>query len=91
MGLGPTGGESIVDVVKRVRGGLIDLELRYPSNRVLIMAHGFVAKTIRALANNDFSDFYKWQLSNSSMLALESLVLPTSDLKTLQASLPQGD
>lgn len=89
--LGPTGGESIADVVKRVRGGLIDLESRYPSKRVLLVAHGFVAKTIRALAKNDFSDFYNWQLSNGSMLALESFVLPTSDPKTLQASLPPGD
>jgi broad specificity phosphatase PhoE len=89
-GLGPAGRESIADVVKRIRGGLINLESSYPSKRVLLGAHGFVAKTIRALAKNDFSDFYNWQLSNGSMLALENFVLPTSALDTLQASLPPG-
>nr|WP_314877223.1 histidine phosphatase family protein [uncultured Pseudomonas sp.] len=90
-GLGPTGGESIAEVVKRVRDGLVDLESRYPSKRVLLVAHGFVAKTIRALAKNDFSDFYNWQLSNGNMLCLEGFVLPPPDLKKLQASLPPGD
>lgn len=88
--LGPTGGESIVDVVRRVRDGLQDLQSRYPSRRVLLVAHGFVAKTIRALARNDFSDFYSWQLSNGSLLALEGFELPTADLETLRASLPVG-
>lgn len=88
--LGPTGGESIVDVVTRVRDGLIELESMYQSKRVLLVAHGFVAKTIRALAKNDFSDFYNWQLTNGSMLALESFELPTADLETLRASLPSG-
>ncbi|MEE1925579.1 histidine phosphatase family protein [Pseudomonas sp. 148P] len=88
--LGPTGGESIVDVVRRVRGGLQELQSRYPSRRVLLVAHGFVAKTIRALARNDFSDFYNWQLANGSLLALEGFVLPTADLEGLRASLPVG-
>jgi len=89
-GLAPTGGESIVDVVERVRGGMIDLESKYSSKRILLVAHGFVAKTIRALARSDFSDFYSWQLSNGSMLALENFELPTVDLETLKASLPPG-
>ncbi|MGY4495435.1 histidine phosphatase family protein [Pseudomonas sp. TE3610] len=88
--LAPDGGESIVDVVERVRGGLIELESRYSSKRILLVAHGFVAKTIRALARSDSSDFYTWQLSNGSMLALENLELPTVNLETLQASLPPG-
>ncbi|EJM62026.1 fructose-2,6-bisphosphatase [Pseudomonas sp. GM50] len=86
--LGPTGGESIADVVKRVRDGLVELESRYPSKNVLLVAHGFVAKTIRALAKSDFSDFYDWQLSNGSMLALDNFEIPTADAETLQTSLP---
>ncbi|WP_455924493.1 histidine phosphatase family protein [Pseudomonas putida] len=89
-GLAPNGGESILDVVERVRGGLIDLESRYSSKRILLVAHGFVAKTIRALARSDFSDFYTWQLSNGGMLTLENFELPTVDLETLRASLPPG-
>ncbi len=88
--LAPTGGESIVDVVERVRGGLMNLQSSYSSKRILLVAHGFVAKTIRALARSDFSDFYHWQLANGSMLALEHFELPTVDLQTLQASLPPG-
>ena len=88
--LAPTGGESIGDVVERVRGGLMNLQSSYSSKRILIVAHGFVAKTIRALARSDFSDFYHWQLANGSMLALEHFELPTVDLQTLQASLPPG-
>ncbi|MHC8286755.1 histidine phosphatase family protein [Pseudomonas sp. XS1P51] len=86
--VGPTGGESIVDVVERVRDGLVELKSRYPSKTVLLVAHGFVAKTIRALAKDDFSDFYDWQLSNGNMLVLENCEIPTLDTDILRISLP---
>ncbi|MBA6119484.1 histidine phosphatase family protein [Pseudomonas sp. NC26] len=85
---GPTDGESISDVVKRVRDGLAELESKYPSKTVLLVAHGFVAKVIRALAIGDFSDFYEWQLPNGHMLFLQSFNIPTQDLETLRRSLP---
>lgn len=85
---GPTGGESISDVVKRVRSGLAELVSKYSSNTVLLVAHGFVAKVIRALAKEDFSDFYDWQLSNGHMLVLESFEIPTLDTDILRGSLP---
>ncbi|KAA8561480.1 Phosphoserine phosphatase 1 [Pseudomonas extremaustralis] len=85
---GPTDGESISDVVKRVRDGLAELESNYPSKTVLLVAHGFVAKVVRALAIGDFSDFYEWQLSNGNMLFLQSFNIPTQDLETLRRSLP---
>ncbi|WP_248769413.1 histidine phosphatase family protein [Pseudomonas sp. MWU12-2345] len=85
---GPTGGESISDVVKRVRSGLVELESKYSSKTVLLVAHGFVAKVIRAMAKGDFSDFYHWQLSNGRMLILESFEIPTLDTDILRGSLP---
>ncbi|MCJ8207360.1 histidine phosphatase family protein [Pseudomonas sp. RGM2987] len=85
---GPTDGESISDVVKRVRDGLAELESKYRSKTVLLVAHGFVAKVVRALAKGDFSDFYEWQLSNGSMLFLQSFEMPARDLETLRLSLP---
>lgn len=85
---GPTGGESISDVVKRVRDGLVELGSKYPSKTILLVAHGFVAKVIRALAKGDFSDFYQWQLSNGNMLVLEDFEIPTLDSVTLRGSLP---
>ncbi|NWA64998.1 histidine phosphatase family protein [Pseudomonas reactans] len=78
--IGPTGGESIAEVVTRVHQGLAELAALYPSQAVLLVAHGFLAKVIRALAKGDFSDFYTWQLSNGEMLVLKNLTvaaLPT--------------
>lgn len=78
--IGPTGGESIAEVVTRVHQGLAELAALYPSQAVLLVAHGFLEKVIRALAKGDFSDFYTWQLSNGEMLVLEDFelkMLPT--------------
>lgn len=77
--VGPTDGESVREVVERVRAGLLELQKRYPSKHVLLVAHGFVAKTIRALAKADFSDFYEWQLDNGQMLLLENVDVELRD------------
>ncbi|OIN43284.1 histidine phosphatase family protein [Pseudomonas costantinii] len=69
--VGPAGGESIADVVARVHRGLVELAALYAARVVLLVAHGFVAKVIRALARGDFSDFFNWQLSNGEMLVLD--------------------
>lgn len=86
---GPTGGESIGEVVKRVRDGLLELELRYPSKTIVIVAHGFVAKVVRALSKGSFSDIFEWRLPNGSVLALENFAIPIQDADTLRASLPE--
>lgn len=78
--VGPTGGESIADVVTRVHQGLVELVRLHPARVVLLVAHGFVAKVIRALASGDFSDFFNWQLPNGEMLVLDNFnvaALPT--------------
>lgn len=85
---GPTGGESISEVVTRVRDGLVELGSKYPAKTVLLVAHGFVAKVVRALAKGDFSDFYEWQLSNGNMLFLECFEIPILDTERLRRSLP---
>lgn len=85
---GPTEGESISEVVTRVRDGLAELAWKYPSKSVLLVAHGFVAKVIRALARGDFSDFYQWQLSNGALLALENFKIPVLATTALRKSLP---
>jgi probable phosphoglycerate mutase len=73
--IGPDGGESIKDVFLRVQQGLQFLLDAYHGKVVVLVAHGFVAKTIRALARGDCSDFYNWQLGNGEVLALENLQL----------------
>jgi probable phosphoglycerate mutase len=40
---------------------------------VLLVGHGFVAKVIRALIRQDFSDFFDWQLGNGHWLVLEAV------------------
>jgi probable phosphoglycerate mutase len=62
-------------VFLRVQQGLQFLLDAYHGKVVVLVAHGFVAKTIRALARGDYSDFYDWQLGNGEVLALENLQL----------------
>ncbi|MCX2901286.1 histidine phosphatase family protein [Pseudomonas mandelii] len=83
----PTGGESVAEVVSRVREGLIELATAYPSQTVVLVAHGFVAKVIRALEKSDFSDFFDWQLANGKVLALENFRTPSCTLEHLRTSL----
>jgi probable phosphoglycerate mutase len=75
--IGPDGGQSIKEVVARVRHGLQTLLEVYAGQVVVLVGHGFVAKTLRALARDDFSDFFDWQLGNGQVLALENLRLLT--------------
>jgi len=69
--LAPPEGESIVDVVERVRAGLNALLADDSHQVIVLVAHGFVAKTIRALVRQDFSDFFDWQLRNGEVLSLQ--------------------
>lgn len=85
--VGPTGGESIADIVSRVQDGLLELESRYSSKNVLLVAHGFIAKTIRGIAKGDFSDFYNWQLSNGKMLVLQDITIAGHGVDVLRESL----
>ncbi|MFN3766900.1 MAG: histidine phosphatase family protein [Ectopseudomonas guguanensis] len=61
----PTGGETIEAVALRVLDGLLALEQQYGDTPVALVAHGFVAKIIRALTRQSFEDFFNWQLANA--------------------------
>ena len=84
--LGPPGGESIAAVVERVRGGLQALASSASERTVVLVAHGFVAKTIRGLVSNDFADFYDWQLGNGEVLFLPEVTAGL--LRPVAASYP---
>lgn len=86
--VGPPNGESIGDVVIRVQQGLHQLERLYCADNVLLVAHGFVAKTIRALAIDDFTDFYDWQLTNGNLLVLENVKFSTRSAQHMKKTLP---
>jgi len=68
---GPTDGESISQFVERIRGGLNQLLVNHGQQVVVLVAHGVVAKAIRALVRDDFSDFFEWQLRNGEVLSLD--------------------
>lgn len=69
--LAPTDGESIAQLFERVRAGLNELLATNEHQVVVLVAHGFVAKAIRALVRQDLSDFFEWQLHNGEVLSLQ--------------------
>ncbi|MFK3799101.1 MULTISPECIES: histidine phosphatase family protein [unclassified Pseudomonas] len=71
--VGPPQGESIAETVVRVHQGLQGLVQRASGQDVLLVGHGFVSKTVRALIRQDFSDFFDWQLGNGHWLVLENV------------------
>ncbi|QLF94696.1 hypothetical protein HW090_16420 [Pseudomonas sp. ABC1] len=50
---------------------------RHPDATVALVAHGFVAKVIRAIALDERSDLFDWQLDNAHYCELQ-LGLPLS-------------
>ncbi|QXB54265.1 histidine phosphatase family protein [Aeromonas sp. FDAARGOS 1415] len=66
----PPGGESLDAVIARVSRGLTALVHRHGGERVLLVAHGVVAKVIRALTGAGFTDFFSWQLHNGGRLVV---------------------
>jgi probable phosphoglycerate mutase len=66
--IGPTNGESIKAVVERVARGLHTLQDRFASHDIALVAHGFVAKVVRALLTNpSWEEFFKYSLKNGQV------------------------
>lgn len=67
----PPGGETIDEVIARVSMGLTELaSTMQQGERILLVAHGVVAKVIRAVTIAGFDDFFEWQLPNGGMLSV---------------------
>lgn len=66
----PPGGETIDEVIARVSLGLTELASTMQGERILLVAHGVVAKVIRAVTIAGFDDFFEWQLPNGGMLSV---------------------
>jgi probable phosphoglycerate mutase len=63
--MGPTGGESIKVVFDRVARGLSILQNGHASRDTVLVAHGFVAKVVRAiLRGSSWEDFFSYSLKN---------------------------
>ncbi|MFQ1744275.1 histidine phosphatase family protein [Aeromonas veronii] len=74
----PPGGETIDEVIARISQGLTELASTMKGERILLVAHGVVAKVIRALTTAGFDDLFAWQLPNGGMLVvnLDSSISP---------------
>ena len=75
----PTSGESIAAVVDRVSSGLTSLAEKHAGDVVALVAHGFVAKVIRAVSFAGFADFFEWQLANGDVF--EVALQPDSSIE----------
>jgi broad specificity phosphatase PhoE len=73
----PTGGETINEVVERISEGLNELYASYAGKVVALVAHGFVAKVARAIAQEGFQDFFDWQLANGAVCELTMTANPS--------------
>lgn len=64
----PPGGETIETVFDRVRQGLDILRGDYPGQTVVLVAHGFVAKVIRAmLFDLSWAEFFLYAMKNGDV------------------------
>ncbi|MGY3852795.1 histidine phosphatase family protein [Aeromonas aquatilis] len=66
----PPGGETLDEVIARISQGVTELVSTMQGERILLVAHGVVAKVIRAVTIAGFDDFFEWQLPNGGMLAV---------------------
>ncbi len=61
----PDGGETIIDVDKRVSSFLHDLSNQYPEKILLIVCHGFVSRMIYRCVNNlSYEEMISYSLKN---------------------------
>jgi probable phosphoglycerate mutase len=67
----PPGGESIGAVFERVAAGLHALREAHAGRRVLLVAHGYVSRVIRATCLGRVDDFHAWMLGNGALLEVE--------------------
>lgn len=66
----PPGGESVDDVLVRVQSGIERLLSDYRNRCVVVVAHGFVARAIWALATRPSRDtFFEYALANGDCAA----------------------
>jgi len=91
-GRAPENGETIEAVVKRVLEGLRQMYASNQGKVVALVAHGFVAKVVRAITEARFDDFFTWQLANGAVCELTLTAnpsierTPSSVLRTLPAA-----
>jgi probable phosphoglycerate mutase len=64
----PPGGEPIGALVARIEAALTGVRENFGGRRVVLVAHGFVAKAVRAICLGRADDWFTWQLDNAAVL-----------------------
>jgi probable phosphoglycerate mutase len=85
----PPGGEPIGVLVARVEAALAGVRERYAERRVVLIAHGFVARAVRAICLGRADDWFGWQLDNAAVLEVEIPAMPV-DRERLRAELARA-
>jgi broad specificity phosphatase PhoE len=57
--------------------GLRQMYGSYEGKVVALVAHGFVAKVVRAITEARFDDFFNWQLANGAVCELALTAYPS--------------
>lgn len=84
----PPGGESIGALVARIEAALAGIRTRFSGQRVVLVAHGFVAKAVRAICLGRADDWFAWQLGNAAVLEVE-IPEVSADLAKIRAAIPE--
>lgn len=78
--VGPPNGESIKTVFERVAQGLEFLDENFRGHSVVLVAHGFVAKVIRALLTDlSWDAFFDYSLKNGSVERYPAPRMPSAE------------
>lgn len=72
----PPGGEPIGVLVARIEAALAGVREAFEGRRVVLVAHGFVAKAVRAICLGRADDWFGWQLDNAAVLDVQIPAVP---------------
>lgn len=72
----PAGGEPLGALVARIEAALTRVRATFGGRRVVLVAHGFVAKAVRAICLGRGDDWFTWQLDNAAVLEVEIPATP---------------
>lgn len=86
----PPRGESIGELFQRLTGALAALRDAHEGRRVLLVAHGFVGKAIRAICTARYDDYFDWLLGNGAVLDVAIPASLPGDIATFREAFLAG-
>jgi broad specificity phosphatase PhoE len=86
----PPNGESIGELFQRLTGALAEIRDAHDGQRVVLVAHGFVGKAIRAICTGRYDDYFDWLLGNGQVLDVTIPAHLPGDLATFREAFVAG-